>query len=358
MALIYVKWITCETCLHPRLSPYIDMLQVQNLTYSHDQSILLDRISLSVSEGEVVCLTGPNGSGKSTLLACLSGSLPVKSGQVLLNRDRSVGFVAQEQDHIPTLSAQERIWSYSPTLAPLHLAIEHNDYSSISDYQALGGYEVENKIDSHAENFGIDFDLADSYAELSRGQMRKVDLIGLLVSNVDLMVFDEPVNYLDIHGITAFEEGIRFAVARNRAALIVSHDRELVDNIATRTVHLKRGETFSVHGGYTAAIAHKEFEFDARANQAATLKRKIRGLETAMRQKMGWGIHGEIEDWRRCGKAGDCEAGAENDEERQSDRTQDGIQNRGDESHQAIRPETNHLVISRVHSNTPPVVSS
>ena len=123
------------------------MLQVQHLSYSHDTSILLSDIYLSVSTGEVVCLTGPNGAGKSTLLHCVSGRLRPQSGTILLPPESRVGIVSQEHDVLPTDSVEHRIWSYSPRLSELHERIQRDDYEAISEYQSLGGYQLANKVE-------------------------------------------------------------------------------------------------------------------------------------------------------------------------------------------------------------------
>lgn len=269
------------------------MLQLQSLTYSHDQTPLLNAVSLSVTAGETLCFTGPNGSGKSTLLRCILGDLTPTSGRVILDRDCRIGSVAQEENHPPHTPVEDRLWSYTPDLASLRTAIADGAYDRISDYQDRGGYRIESLIASYLDNFGADFPLDAMYDELSRGQMRKVDLVGCLVSDADLLIFDEPVNYLDIQGIAAFEEAVTHATGSGKAAIIVSHDRQLVDNLATRTLHLERGDVFTVTGGYTEAIDHQTREFEARAHRASVLKKKITDLESAMRQRMGWGIQTE-----------------------------------------------------------------
>ena len=269
------------------------MLQVHGLRISYGAVTVLDGISFSLHGGEAVAVAGANGCGKTTLLKCLTGEITDYNGQVALDRSVMSACVPQESPAEFAGSAMERALSFDESLARLHTGIQAGRHEFYQDYYERGGFEREDRVRTFAGNFGVD--LETPYGSMSRGQQRKVDLAGALALDADLMLFDEPLNYLDIRGITAFEEAVRHVKRRGRAVLIVSHDRELIDNVADRTVYLERGSMFSVQGGYSTALEHKERDFQGRLDRARDLRKKISGLQEAMRRRMSWGVSRENE---------------------------------------------------------------
>lgn len=271
------------------------MIQVQDVFFSFGVTSVLDGVSLALLPGEVVALVGANGAGKSTLLKCLMGELKPSSGNVIVGAETRLRYLEQDsgQDFMGT--AFERVLSFEPTLLELYRQIAGGNYDVIPDYSLLDGYGREDMVRGFAKNFGIVDDLDRCYADLSRGMQRKIDLVGMLWAEADVLVFDEPINFLDIRGITAFEEGITLAKRRGQAVLVVSHDRALIDAVADQTLYLERGRLITVRGGYTAAVDHKSQVFQAQVEKAQNLKKKIQGLQTAMRRRMGWGVQRENE---------------------------------------------------------------
>ena len=269
------------------------MLQVHELRVTYGAVSVLDRITFSLQGGEAVAVAGANGCGKTTLLNCLMGEITDYAGTVALERSARPACVPQESPAGFEGSALERALSFDAELVRLYRGIQEGRHEFYQDYYESGGFEREDRIRVYAGNFGVA--LEAPYRTMSRGQQRKVDLAGVLALDADLMMFDEPLNYLDIRGITAFEEGIRLVKRRGRAVLLVSHDRELIDNVADRTVYLERGRMFSVQGGYSMALEHKEREFQGRMDRTRTLSKKISGLQEAMRRRMAWGMSRENE---------------------------------------------------------------
>ncbi len=271
------------------------MLQVHNLTVFFGATNVLDSISFGLSGGEAISIVGANGSGKTTLIRCLVGEIRDYTGEVVLNRQVKVSYLPQDDENGFEGTALEKILSFDEKLLALYRGIQEERHDLIQEYYELGGYKKEDRVRVYAVNFGIVDILEERYADLSRGQQRKVDVVGTLVSDADLMIFDEPINFLDIRGITAFEEGVKTAKRRGKSVMIVSHDRELIDNVADRTLYLERGKIFSVEGGYSVALDHKEREFSSRVERARVLKNKINALQEDMRRRMGWGISRENE---------------------------------------------------------------
>ena len=269
------------------------VLQAHGLRVAYGAVTVLDGISFSLRGGEAVAVVGANGCGKTTLLKCLTGEITDYEGDVSLHRSARWACVPQESPAEFEGSAVTRALSFDAELARLYTGIQAGRHEFYQDYYESGGFEREDRVRTFAGNFGVD--LETPYGSMSRGQQRKVDLAGALALDADLMLFDEPLNYLDIRGITAFEEAVRQVKRRGRAVLIVSHDRELIDNVADRTVYLERGSMFSVQGGYSTALEHRERDFQGRMDRARALRKKISGLQEAMRRRMSWGVSRENE---------------------------------------------------------------
>ncbi|MDE2999787.1 MAG: ABC-F family ATP-binding cassette domain-containing protein [Gemmatimonadota bacterium] len=254
---------------------------------------ILDGISFSLHGGEAVAVAGANGCGKTTLMKCLTGEITDFEGGIALDRAVTPACVRQESPADFDGSAMERALSFDAELTRLYNGIQDGRHEYYQDYYESGGFAREDRIRAYAANFGVELD--QRHGSMSRGQQRKVDLVGVLALDSDLMLFDEPLNYLDIRGITAFEEAIGLAKRRGRAVVIVSHDRELIDNVADRTIYLERGSMFSVQGGYSTALEHRERDFHGRMERARTLTKKISSLQEAMRRRLAWGASRENE---------------------------------------------------------------
>lgn len=269
------------------------MLQVHDLRVAYGAVSILNGISFSLHGGEAVAVAGANGCGKTTLMRCIAGEITDFDGEIVLDRSVTPVCVPQESPVDLDGSAMERALSFDAELMRVYREIQAGRHEFYQDYYESGGFVWEDRIRTCAVNFGVE--LEQRYGSLSRGQQRKADLAGILALDADLMLFDEPLNYLDIRGITAFEEAIGLAKRRGRAILIVSHDRELIDNVADRTIYLERGSMFSVQGGYSTALEHKERDFHGRIERARTLRKKISSLQEAMRRRMAWGASRENE---------------------------------------------------------------
>ena len=269
------------------------MLQAHDLRVAYGAVTVLDGISFSLRGGEALAVAGANGCGKTTLMKCLTGEIADCEGRVALDRSVTPVCVPQESPVDFDGSAMERALSFDAALIRLYRGIQDGRHECYQDYYDSGGFAREDRIRAYAANFGVE--LEQRYGSMSRGQQRKVDLAGALALDADLMLFDEPLNYLDIRGITAFEEAIGLAKRRGRAILIVSHDRELIDNVADRTIYLERGSMFSVQGGYSSALEHRERDFHGRIERTRTLRKKISSLQEAMRRRMAWGASRENE---------------------------------------------------------------
>ncbi len=244
---------------------YID---VNNVSYSlSDGRPLLDEVSFRVGEGTTSALIGANGAGKSTLLRLIRGELKADAGAVSI--DGGLGVMDQFVGHVRDESTvRDLLISVAPTavrdaaraLDASELAIIEHDTTenqlayatALADYADAGGYEQETVWDTCTTTaLGIPFDRAQYrvVTTLSGGEQKRLVLEALLRGPEQVLLLDEPDNYLDVPGKRWLEEALR---ATPKTVLLVSHDRELLARAADRIITLEvgaSGNTTWTHGG-------------------------------------------------------------------------------------------------------------
>ncbi len=269
------------------------MLQIRDLHVSFGPNDILTGVSLDVSPGEVVALTGPNGSGKTSLLKVVLGELEPTAGSFTLQKDVSVGFVAQENVD-ETCSVLEFILKAFPDIHNAYSDLQNSqhplDYAdAVNRYMEVGGYDIEHRIHAEISRFDLNpDDLHRPIMDLSEGEKRLVAILRTLLQGVNLFLLDEPTNHLDIEACLRFEDIIEELVSRGAGLLVVSHDRVFLDRVADRVIYLRRGKAETVTGGYTQMLEHLERDFRAKRHEARTINRKIRELEEEVVRKKNW----------------------------------------------------------------------
>jgi ATP-binding cassette subfamily F protein 3 len=259
------------------------MLQVHNLHKSYGITTVLAGISLIVNDGEHVGLIGPNGAGKSTLLRCIIGQEQPDSGTVTLSPARaSLGYVPQSfGDLLGDRSIAEVVAESQAEYAAAEVALAHaadaladaadmqaalTAYeAALAHFEALGGYEREHRSAAVLQGLGLGALTPSTPAStLSGGQKTRLGLATLLLREPDLLLLDEPTNHLDVEALEWLEGFVR---GYGGAVLIVSHDREFLDQTVTRVLYLDP-ETHTVKsytGNYSdfAEAREKERELHA-----------------------------------------------------------------------------------------------
>ena len=268
---------------------------------------LLDEVSFRVGDGTTAALIGANGAGKTTLLRILRGEVRPDAGAITI--DGGLGVMDQFIGHVrDETSVRELLISVAPTRVRAaaralddseNALIEHDDLASqlayataLADYADAGGYEQETVWDQCTmAAIGIPFERA-KYREvntLSGGEQKRLVLEALLRGPDDVLLLDEPDNYLDVPAKRWLEEALR---ATPKTVLLVSHDRELLARAANRIVTLElggAGSTAWTHGGGFGSY------HDARRERMARLEElrrrwdeqhaKLRQLVQAMKVK-------------------------------------------------------------------------
>lgn len=244
------------------------LLSLANVVLSFGDRHILNGVNLTLDQGVHVGMVGRNGCGKSTLMKLIAGIGPLKAdtGQIQLTRGSTAGYLTQDPDMNPENSLREEAATAFAELHKLHDqldAISHEMATAEGDeldkllkkyeqvehaMQAAGGYAVDHLIDATLHGLGLtDNFFGVKVKDLSGGQKGRLALAKLLLSNPDLLLLDEPTNHLDIAGREWLEQ---YLSTYRGAVILISHDRWLLDRVATRIYELADGVLEEYPGNY------------------------------------------------------------------------------------------------------------
>jgi ATP-binding cassette subfamily F protein uup len=271
------------------------LITLRDLTVQYTREPVLDRVNLTVDEGERLCLVGRNGAGKSTLLRLLAGSLEPDGGEI----ERRDGLrVAQLPQDVPPditgsvysvvaagLGERGRLLDDYHAAVAGHAAPERLEALQHA-LEVAGAWTAGVEVDALLTRMALPTEAR--FEQLSGGLKRRVLLARALVGQPDLLLLDEPTNHLDIAGVTWLED---FLLGATFALVFISHDRAFLDRIATRIVEVDRGALHNWPGRYAdfrrrkadalAAEQAANREFDKKlAEEEAWIRRGVKARTT------------------------------------------------------------------------------
>lgn len=268
------------------------ILACQNISKAFGVEQILKDISFHIEEKEKIAIVGINGSGKTTLLKIIMGEESADSGQVVLSKDTTVGYLSQHQDisfdntvYAEMLETKKHIIEAEAKIRQLELDMKHADGEELeriletynrltSKYDRENGYAYESEITGVLKGLGFDKSDYDRHINtLSGGQKMRIALGRLLLTKPDIIILDEPTNHLDMNSI-AWLEG--FLASYPGSVIIVSHDRYFIDKIATKVIEIDNTKSIIYHGNYTYYASKRAqiraSQMKAYLNQQAEIK--------------------------------------------------------------------------------------
>ena len=244
-----------------------NLLQVENLTKSFGVNSLFDDINFTINEGDKVGLIAKNGTGKSTLLSIIAGDDTPDDGKLIFKNDVTIGYLKQLPQFEPHLSVMDTCLigddDQSKAIRQYENAlIEGNNEEMTKAIQAMdlaSAWDYEERFKQILSQLKID-DFKQRISELSGGQIKRVALAKILISNPQFLIFDEPTNHLDIDMI----EWLEAYLSRSRMTiLMVTHDRYFLDKICSKILELDQKSIYGYDGNYNYYLEKRAERIDA-----------------------------------------------------------------------------------------------
>jgi len=270
------------------------LVSLQDINVGFGGPRLLEGVDLSIDRGERVCLVGRNGSGKSTVMRLITGEVKPDGGKIVYQQGVRITFLSQEVPNVLSGSVFDVISSafgeQGHLLAAYHhisgkLAHDHSEklIAELEDvqhrFESAGGWQLQQRVEEILTRLQLPEDA--EFSELSGGLKRRVLLAKALAGQPDLLLLDEPTNHLDIDSISWLEE---FLFSFGGTLFFVTHDRALLQKLATRIVDLDRGRLTNWPGNYETYLELKQAALDAEAAENAKFDKKLASEELWIRQ--------------------------------------------------------------------------
>lgn len=271
------------------------ILSCQNISKAFVENQVLKNVSFHIGDHEKAAIVGINGAGKTTLLRIIVGEMTPDDGQVVLAKDKTLGYLAQNSTVDTSHTIYEELLSVKADLLRLEEKIrecennmKHADGDALEDlmkqytslthaFETGGGYLYRSELVGVLKGLGFTEDeFSKPVATLSGGQKTRVALGRLLLQNPDLIILDEPTNHLDMNSIAWLET---YLLNYKGAVLIVSHDRYFLDRIAGKVIEIDQSKATTFMGNYSDYAVKKEQLRVAAWNAYMNQQREIKHQE-------------------------------------------------------------------------------
>ncbi len=269
------------------------MLTISDLTKSFGGRTLFSEVALQVNREDRLGLVGPNGAGKTTLFNLILQQEQPDEGDISFQRGITVGYLPQESEPAGDVTVLELATAISPEFAKLRKIVKAWDEShpgavvdvaddgSVDDaharYSELGGHLIDPKAKRILA--GLSFrekDFNRPAREMSGGWVMRAHLARLLVQEPDLLMLDEPTNHLDLEALLWFQEYLHYY---SGAILMISHDREFLNQLVSGIVEIRRGRIYRWTGNYDSFLVQREAHEHQQLAAHKNAQRKIDQLQ-------------------------------------------------------------------------------
>lgn len=249
------------------------ILACNNISKAFGTDEIIKDCSFHIEDREKAAIVGINGAGKSTLLKIIVGELPADTGLVTLAKDKTLGYLAQQQNLTSHNTIYDELLGVKQDIINLELQIRAteekmkdakgseletllNQYARMNhEFEMANGYAYKSEITGVLKGLGfMEDDFSLKVDTLSGGQKTRVALGKLLLSKPDIILLDEPTNHLDMESISWLEN---YLLTYNGSVLIVAHDRYFLDKIVSKIIELDNGNATVFSGNYTDYAAKK-----------------------------------------------------------------------------------------------------
>ncbi len=262
-----------------------------NVSAHYGSQIVLDGVSFQIDEKDKLGLIGRNGSGKTTLLKVLTGREEPTSGSVVVPQSTTVGYVPQYVDADETVTVREFLLEdYNRVVEELRRAERGLEsvgqvdtgraldvyQNALDAYDRMDGERFVDEAGSMLASMGLDGKETQRVGSLSGGEQNVLSLTRALLAKPDLLLLDEPGNHLDFHGMAWLED---FLLRFTGAVLVVSHNRYLLDRVASGILELEHGRVTHYEGNYSAYRAQRLRDLLSQQSDYVANQKRLARLE-------------------------------------------------------------------------------
>ena len=274
------------------------ILSCQSICKSFGEKVILQDASFHIEEREKAALIGNNGAGKTTLLRIIMEEISADSGQVVIAKDKKIGYLAQYQDihghhtiYEELMTTKQYILDMEDKIRSLEQEMKYvagdkleslmNSYTRLThQFELENGYAYKSEIVGVLKGLGFEEeDYGKQIENLSGGQKTRVALGKLLISKPDILLLDEPTNHLDMESIAWLET---YLLNYPGAVFIVSDDRYFLDKVVTKIVEIEAAQMRMYEGNYSAYALKKAQLRDAQYKAYLNQQREIKHQEAVI----------------------------------------------------------------------------
>ena len=276
------------------------ILACQNINKAFGTDVILKNASFHMEDREKAAVVGINGAGKSTLLKIIIGEMEADSGEVVLAKGKTIGYLAQHQDLNSDHTIYQELLTVKQDVIDLETRIREieaqmkelsgtaldmalEQYTRMNhEFELKNGYAYKSEVVGVLKGLGFEEEEFEKHVnKLSGGQKTRVSLGKLLLSHPDLIMLDEPTNHLDMNSIAWLET---FLLNYDGAVLVVAHDRYFLNRIATKIIEIDAGEVTTFQGNYSDYAAKKSQLREARMHAWLNQHREIKHQEEVIQK--------------------------------------------------------------------------